>query len=196
MAVAKIWNGSTWVEIPVGITDHGDLTGLTDVADHPATLLRDGTRSITGNQLIDAAIQLLFRDSDIKIYSNADGELTIEADVKVTIGVAGDVILGDGTLRVVYPATDEKEDLGKQTNRFRNLFLSGVAKAEGGMIGKVATASVSDPPTDAEIDAIFGEPATVGAGFFAWINDTTSVDFWFCTSDGTNWQAVEMIKAV
>ena len=75
--------------------------------------------------LVDGSVKLTFRDAQIFIHSNADGELTIEADTKITIGVAGTIDLGDGTLRLIRPQTNEKESLGDASNRFFNLFLGG-----------------------------------------------------------------------
>lgn len=52
----------------------------------------------------------------------------------------------------------------------------------------VHTDDVSNPPTDAELDAIFGTPAAVGAGFTAYINDAgLGSNFYQIVSDGTNW---------
>lgn len=44
------------------VNDHGGLGGLTDVADHPAYLLTDGTRNITGNLAVDGGITIDGRD--------------------------------------------------------------------------------------------------------------------------------------
>jgi len=74
---------------------------------------------------VNGAIKLLFRDSAIFIHSNADGELTIEADSKVTIGVAGDIILGDSTERDMYPQTDSKINLGTASNRINDIRMGG-----------------------------------------------------------------------
>lgn len=52
----------------------------------------------------------------------------------------------------------------------------------------VHTNDVSNPPTDAELDAIFGTPGTVGAGFTAYIDDNgAGTNFYQIVSDGTNW---------
>jgi hypothetical protein len=39
----------------------------------------------------------------------------------LTLGNVGDILLGDGTLRVMYPYGDEKIDLGKVANRFNEV---------------------------------------------------------------------------
>lgn len=89
--------------------------------------------SIAGGDLrITSTSELQFRDGDIFIYSNADGELTIQADTQLTLGVAGDIELGDGTLRKMYPNTEAKMDLGDTGHYFnrtytRELFYSNYA---------------------------------------------------------------------
>lgn len=63
-----------------------------------------------------------------------------------------------------------------------------VVRAKSGLRHRISTADVSNPPTDAELDAEFGTPATVGSGFTAVINDNGGgANFYQVTSDGTNW---------
>jgi len=75
--------------------------------------------------LMNTTEKIQFRDTAIFIYSNADGELTIEADTKVTIGVAGDITLGDSTERDLQPQTNKKINLGTTSLRFNDLFADG-----------------------------------------------------------------------
>lgn len=58
-----------------------------------------------------------------------------------------------------------------------------------------STENVGDPPTDAELDAAFGAPSTVGD--FTRIIDDNGDDttFWLVHSTGTSWVYVEMTKA-
>lgn len=62
---------------------------------------------------------------------------------------------------------------------------------------RVSIANVSNPPTDAQLDAAFGTPATVGAGFVAIVDDagahTAEYIVW---SDGTSWWWAGGTKAV
>jgi hypothetical protein len=61
----------------------------------------------------------------------------------------------------------------------------------------VSTADVSSPPTDAELDAAFGAPAEVGAGFIRLINDNAAgADFYLVASDGANWWVFTGTKAI
>jgi hypothetical protein len=66
-----------------------------------------------------------FRASTNRVYSNATGEITIEASTLTNVGVAGDIQLGDGTLRTLLPQTTEKISLGSSANRFFNAFFGG-----------------------------------------------------------------------
>jgi hypothetical protein len=62
---------------------------------------------------------------------------------------------------------------------------------------KLYTNDVSNPPTDAELDAIFGTPATVGANFTAEIDDAgAGNNFYSIKSDGSNWWITTWTKAV
>jgi hypothetical protein len=66
----------------------------------------------------------------------------------------------------------------------------------GDMRQTVHTDDVSTPPTDAELDAIFGTPATVGAGFSVYLNDDgAGNNFYHIVSDGTNWWIFTPAKA-
>ncbi len=61
----------------------------------------------------------------------------------------------------------------------------------------VSTADVSNPPTDAELDAEFGTPAEVGAGFLRLIDDAAAgAHFYLVASDGANWWVLAGSKAV
>ena len=58
-------------------------------------------------------------------------------------------------------------------------------------------ANVSDPPTDAQLDAAFGTPAVVGDGYIAILDDAgAGAAVWFIASDGTNWWHGALTKAV
>lgn len=59
-----------------------------------------------------------------------------------------------------------------------------------------STVDVSSPPTDAELDAEFGPPATVGAGFVAVIDDNGAGSAGYLAwSDGSNWWYAAGTKA-
>lgn len=56
--------------------------------------------------------------------------------------------------------------------------------------------NVTNPPTDAELDTAFGEPADVGAGFVGVLDDAgAGANVWLVASDGANWWYVAMTQA-
>jgi hypothetical protein len=60
-----------------------------------------------------------------------------------------------------------------------------------------STANVSNPPTDAQLDAAFGTPAQVGAGFMATLDDNGAhANEYLVWSDGSNWWYATGAKAV
>ena len=61
----------------------------------------------------------------------------------------------------------------------------------------VDVTNISNPPTDAELDAIFGTPDTVGAGFTTLIDDAGAGSAEYLVwSDGTYWWYAAGTKAV
>jgi len=96
--------------------------------------------ALSDDLLMNTTEKIFFRDTDIFIHSNADGEMTIEADTKVTIGVAGDVSLGDSTLRVMAPQTDARIDLGTASLQYRKGFFSDDILAKGSVEGELNAA--------------------------------------------------------
>lgn len=147
------------------------------------------TNHITGNAPI------------ITVDGDADCSLTIQPLTGgiLTLGLAGDIELGDGTERDMLPNTDGKVNLGTAAKQFNNGFLAGKLTATGGVRTAFSTDNVSDPPSDAEIDTAFGEPGTVGAGFIGIIDDNgggVDGDVWLCVSTGSKWFTVGMTEAV
>lgn len=61
---------------------------------------------------------------------------------------------------------------------------------------KYYTFSGSNPPTDAQLDAGVGTPASMGKGFTAyWDNNNAGTNVYLLSSDGTNWWHQAMTKA-
>ena len=110
------------VEITSPIVDIDASTGLAI----------DGA-NLNSNWLVNSANEIRFRDTSTRLYSNASNEVTLEATTKVTVGVAGEIVLGDSTLRNAYPQTDGKTQLGTSTNGFAGLLFSGGAAVTAGM---------------------------------------------------------------
>jgi hypothetical protein len=74
---------------------------------------------------------------------------------------------------------------------------AGIFNASTGVRVGYAIANVSSPPTDAEVDAIWGAPATVGDAFLGIINDNDAdTDIWIVTAAGAVWAATQLTVLV
>ena len=61
----------------------------------------------------------------------------------------------------------------------------------------VSQDNVGNPPTDAQLDEAFGQPATVGAGFVAIVDDNgAGTAIWLVASDGASWWYEQLSQAV
>ena len=61
----------------------------------------------------------------------------------------------------------------------------------------VDVTNISNPPTDAELDAIFGDPDDVGAGYVVLINDAgAGANEYLVWSDGSSWWYATGTKAI
>ena len=74
--------------------------------------------------------EIQFRDSELKAYSSADGNLDLDADTQINFRVSAtsQIILTDGVLR---PATDNDVDLGTSTIEFKNAYFDGRVTTDG-----------------------------------------------------------------
>lgn len=89
--------------------------------------------------------------------------------------------------------------LGSIESRFREIEnqLLVLRADDGAKFLKLDESNVSNPPTDAELDAIFGIPSSVGKGFTSFINDAGSgSNFYMVVSDGASWWVFTGTKAV
>ena len=78
-----------------------------------------------------------------------------------------------------------------------NVSMTGVLTVTGGVILPVDTTDVTNPPTDAELDAAFGTPASNGTGWTTYLDDNgAGTAFYQIVSDGTNWFVSTYTKAV
>lgn len=68
MSVLKVWNGSEWIEFGASITDHGNLTGLTD-DDHIIYSRINGARDFTST--VGGVDPVASSDLTTKNYSDA-----------------------------------------------------------------------------------------------------------------------------
>jgi len=73
--------------------------------------------------LMSTTERMYFRDSDIFIYSNTDGELTIEADTLTTIGVAGDTWIGSASNHVLVDEDGAVDFVGTSGLAYGSMYL-------------------------------------------------------------------------
>jgi hypothetical protein len=91
--------------------------------------------------------------------------------------------LAHNTIDLLLPTHNEKNVLQDLAN-------------DGTILIRTSTANTSNPPTDAQLDAAFGTPATVGAGFLALLDDNGgNANVYLVLSNGTSWWYVGLTKA-
>lgn len=176
-----------------------------------------------GDILVDSGTSLMWRDSGLLIYSSADGQLDIDADVEVEITAPTVELTASSAIRFyssnIYIQNFTGIDWLPGSDRDVDVFTiavtgtpkywwdeSGNAFAmthrlilPEGVQTKYATDDVADPPTDAELDAAFGDPTVVGAGFIGVLDDNDAgTDCYICWTTGTagEWFYVKGTKAV
>lgn len=77
------------------------------------------------------------------------------------------------------------------------LLNNGIFYASLGIRVGYSFANVSDPPTDAEVDAIWGSPTAVGNAFLGIINDNDDdTDIWLVAAAGSAWAATKLTVLV
>lgn len=79
-----------------------------------------------------------------------------------------------------------------------NGHIVGLEKATftGGLSTLQSVANYSDPPTDAELDAAFGTPATLGRGFVALLDDNDAdTDSYIVWTSDASWYYIKATKA-
>jgi len=88
-------------------------------------------------------------------------------------------------------------DLVLKTGQQERIRIDGVeAKFSVPTKHVVDTSNVSNPPTQAELTAIFGTPATVGAGFTVYLDDNgADTNFYQIVSSGSSWFILSGVKA-
>lgn len=110
-----------------------------------------------------------------------------------------DLPSNDGSDKVAVRDSDDAEVASIDSDgdaSFNSVTSTGVIEGSATKT-TVDTTDVSNPPTDAELDAIYGTPAAVGAGFMSYIDDNgAGANFYQVTSDGTNWWIFTGTKAV
>lgn len=137
-----------------------------------------------------------------EIFRGRDGDGILEYMIYdestglLTLGKAGHIEVG-GTVETDFKSkVTKKVNVGTPTNKMNTGSYGGILDANeaGVRTFTVQTASLSNPPTDAEIDGLLGAPASKAAGWFCFVEDTTDNEYWRVWTDGTFWHAGEDVR--
>jgi hypothetical protein len=154
-------------------SDHGNQSGLADVADHAYALLIDGTRALAGAW-----------DMGSQNLTNVD--------------------IDSGTLDGITTLQMPSGDIGATGARitkgwFADLEITNILNVTAGGLRTIqSVADVHDTtPTDAQLDAAFGTPATLGRGFIGTVDDADGdTNFYIAITSDASWYWVKMTKAL
>ena len=120
--------------------------------------------------------------------SDPSGAITEHNHTAANAG--GDYAFGDITASMVAYLTALQADIlvTNVCDKIDTETISGLWLFSAGLRTKVSEDNTDNPPTDAQLDTAFGEPATVGKGFIGILNDAAGgTNEYLCWSDGTSW---------
>jgi hypothetical protein len=146
------------------------VTDYTDIRDaamsNPGGAIGDGTAAtglnVTGDSDLDGAV--VINDT------GADKDTRIEGDTDTDL-----LVVDAGSDHVNVSLAADHTSLAK-------------LNVGGAILLEVHTDDVTNPPTDAEIDAAIGTPAAAGTGYMAFLDDNgAGANFYLIASNGTNW---------
>lgn len=86
--------------------------------------LLDGANTWSGTQTMGTTTKIQFTDTNAFINASSSGNLVVQGATSTNIGVAGDIVLGDSTLRTMYPQTTLKIDIGSASNVFNDFYVT------------------------------------------------------------------------
>lgn len=96
----------------------------------------------------------------------------------VTSSTVGPVFTGDGKVGIGTTIPDTE------------------LHVDGNIKQKITTSNVANPPTDAQLDTLFGLPASNGDGWTAYVKDSSSTNFYQVVAVGTAWYTFTAVLAV
>jgi hypothetical protein len=138
-------------------------------------------------------------DADFYLRANDGGTmkdfLVIDSSAALlTLGQTGDIIVGaNGTVIDIYPETTLEANLGTASKLFNEVRCDRLFAASGITDVLDTTSIAGAAPTEAELDAIFGQPETVGAGFIGLLDDNgNETDVFLCVASATQWHYVAL----
>lgn len=223
----SIGDGTTYGKVLLtnlssGNVDHGSISGLSD-DDHPQ-YVKDSEFTQVGGILVGTGAGTFQEETGATVRSSIGlGSIATQNANSVSItggsisglsslGVSGNITV-TGTVDGRDIATDGSKLDGIETSAdvtdFTN--VSAALAAATSAVGfnsqslnginritlTITSSDVSNPPTDAELDALWTGPGTVGAGWSALLQDSAGTDtLYLVVSDGTFWWTFTGVKAV
>lgn len=131
-------------------------------------------------------------DNEVLAYDNGSSTWINQTAAEAALATSTHTHAIDDLDDVTIDTIADDEVLMWSTDTFVNQTFdeAGIIK----WLGK-DTSDVSNPPTDAELDAAFGEPGTVGDAMGILDDNGGGANIYLCISDGTNWFTVTLAQA-
>ena len=180
--------------------------------DNEASIYFDGCDLVIGlnniscecNPSVGCQIKL---DGDVEILGTIFGEIVFNQEITCGGGESGQSIIGSGLVVNEDSGAAVTDDFRAETTSNASALVvdasadevltAVIFKANAGLNTKVSTDDVADPPTDANLDAAFGTPVALGAGFVGIVDDNSGdTDVWLCYTSDTSWFYLQGVKAI
>lgn len=151
-----------------GDIDHGSIAGIAD-DDHTQYALlagRDGGQTLIGG---------INDGNDLTLQSTSGS-----TKGSIFLGVAGTSVYDEVNDFLGVGVADPDTEI----------------ETDGEIKQRIVSSNVSNPPTDAELDALFTSPATKGDGWTVYIDDDDSENFYQVVASGALWFIFTAAKAL
>jgi len=169
------------------IIDVDASTGL-DLAG--ANLNSNWTINSTNELRVGATNSRIYAPSADNVTIECDDTLTLVGDTLTIVGAYGHCDFGEasGSVYSFRPKGDGEADLGTTARNWLNLFCDRVHLG-------MADYAAANPPSDGNLDAAFGAPATLVEGFVGILWGSSSSKSYICWVQDSDWYYIEGTKA-
>jgi hypothetical protein len=154
---------------------------------------------------IEIAVNTKIVSDTKKLYRGATSEVAdwfngSEWVYDMTGATAGDdyeFYFSDATGAGLFKWIDSGSTLQAWVDSDGAALFNGSVTASSGIITQYAETDIADPPTNANLDAVFGTPAALGGGFIGIIDDNDAdTDVWICWTSDAEWYYLQGTKAL
>lgn len=166
-------------------------------------LRRIPSASVTDTNYLSGGFFQTYINAGAGTYTNTNSESGVSAiyvremspvGTMAITSYSGIFIAGDSTNTGTNKHGIKINNISGATNNYAiytgagSVRFGGVVQCVSGVRTIVSSANTANPPTDAELDSAFGEPATVGSGFMAILDDNAGdTNVYLVYSNGTSW---------